>query len=123
MRTHRFVFCTVLVIQLSVSLSISAQPDPTTSNSPIFVRGDCNGDGTFDIADGIFAIKAIFTPVSASCDDSCDSNDDGTFGLADVVHTLSALFSMGPDPLPPFPGCGSDPTTDALRCEEYENCP
>ena len=86
-------------------------------------RSDCNEDGAFNIADAIFALSGLFQGVSVPCEDSCDSNDDGMFNIADPIYTLFALFTMGPQPLPPFPDCGTDPTADALGCIYYENCP
>ena len=57
------------------------------------------------------------------CNDSCDANDDGLNNIADAVNILSNLFIEGPNPPPPFPVCGSDPTADVLECESFAACP
>ncbi|MEE8142032.1 MAG: hypothetical protein V3T77_02925, partial [Planctomycetota bacterium] len=91
----------------------------------LFIRGDCNADDSFNIADAIFGLNFLFVPggVVPSCEDSCDVNDDASVNIADVIYVLTTLFSDGPNPLPPFPDCGSDPTADALECESFAACP
>ncbi len=91
---------------------------------PSFDRGDCNADGTYNIADAINALNILFAMGGpAPCDDACDSNDDGGFDISDAVYVLTNLFSMGPEPEPPFGGCGADPTSDALTCAGFPPCP
>ena len=58
-----------------------------------------------------------------ACEDACDSNDDAMFDISDTIYILSNLFSMGPNPLPPYPGCGTDPTSDGLSCDSFPPCP
>lgn len=90
-----------------------------------FQRADCNTDGTFNIADAIFTLTALFSGGPAgSCTDACDSNDDGSVNIADAIYTLAALFSGGPQPAFPSPGtCGPDATdADILDCETYNSC-
>lgn len=82
-----------------------------------FVRGDCNGDLGFDIADAVAGLSTLFSggdPVG--CLDACDSNDDGAFDIADMVFILANLFSGGAAPATPFPDCGVDATSDAIDC-------
>ncbi|MGE3163876.1 MAG: immunoglobulin domain-containing protein [Planctomycetota bacterium] len=83
-----------------------------------FKRGDANGDDLTNIADAIFVLNYQFgggpTP---GCLDTADTNDDGTVNIADVVYLLAWLFTEGPDPQAPFPGCGTDPSVDALSCD------
>ncbi|MFQ5653445.1 MAG: hypothetical protein ACE5GW_01780, partial [Planctomycetota bacterium] len=89
-----------------------------------FVRGDCNADALFNIADPIFMLAFLFSsgPLPL-CDDSCDGNDDGALDIADPVYKLAALFSSGPLPPAPHPGCGVDPTADLLGCAAFPPCP
>ena len=90
-----------------------------------FMRGDCNADGAFNIADAIYTLASLFSGGPAGpCADSCDANDDGGLNIADAIYTLAALFSGGPAPAPPSPGnCGEDGTdTDALDCVTYNDC-
>ncbi len=93
-------------------------PDPCESG--LFLRGDGNTDGLFDLADAIFSLNFLFPignpPSSPLCGDAMDANDDGFVTIADPITQLTALFS-GPAPLPaPFPICGLDSTTDLLGC-------
>jgi hypothetical protein len=94
-------------------------------SGPEFQRGDCNADGSFNIADAIYTLASLFSGGPAGpCADSCDANDDGGLNIADAIYTLAALFSGGPAPAPPSPGnCGEDGTdTDALDCVTYNDC-
>ena len=85
------------------SVSISALvPSAAT---PVFSRGDCNGDGLHDISDPIAALGLIFLGGSSSCEDSCDTDDDGTLTVADAITLLDYHFSSGIAPSPPFPAC------------------
>lgn len=89
-----------------------------------FRRGDCNVDGTRDIADVIHLLGSLFTGgVAVECRDACDANDDGSMNIADAVSALASLFA-GAGPLPePFDLCGPDPTADAVGCETFGACP
>ncbi|OUU23371.1 MAG: hypothetical protein CBC13_05830, partial [Planctomycetia bacterium TMED53] len=90
---------------------------------PEFVRGDCNADGGFNIADAIFLLASLFSGGPAgTCSDACDANDDGGVNIADAIFSLAALFSGGPAPTPT--SCGVDPTdTDVLDCVSFPPCP
>lgn len=90
-----------------------------------FRRGDCNGDGFYDLADAVWALTELFIPgtPSGSCADACDANDDGQFNVADPVFALNDLFLSGPPPADPFAECGQDPTSDGLGCLEFSPCP
>ena len=91
-----------------------------------FVRGDCNNDGSTNIADAIFLLDLLFSSSNLlrECQDACDSNDDGSLNIADGIATLSSLFGNPPTPLPiPYPECGGDPTEDLLNCIGYAHCP
>lgn len=91
-------------------------------------RGDCNDDGTINIADAVGLLAFLFpqgAPGALNCEDNCDANDDGTLNIADAVAVLAFLFPSGPPiPLPvPSPDCGVDPTMDALGCLSPSGCP
>lgn len=97
---------------------------PTTQSATLsievpenFRRGFCNGDATFDVADPIFLVNALFSGAGPiECPDACDANDDGSVNIADVVAFLDSLFGSGA-PLPnPQTMCGIDPTADSLAC-------
>lgn len=89
--------------------------------APDFRRGDCNSDGQLNIADAVWFLANLFPgaggPNRLACLDACDGNDDGLLNIADAVVLLSSLFGSPAAPLPaPFPGCGTDPSRDALSC-------
>ena len=90
----------------------------------IFRRGDCNIDGSFNIADCVFLLAMLFSGGEASsCTSACDANDDGSINIADAVYGLANLFSGGP--VPPDPGpfeCGPDPTDDTIECTTPPSC-
>ena len=90
-----------------------------------FQRGDCNADGSFNIADAIYTLALLFSGGPAgSCDDACDANDDGSINIADAIYALASLFSGGPPPALPGPdACGPDPTDDILTCDSFPPCP
>jgi Zn-dependent metalloprotease len=87
-----------------------------------FDRGDCNVDGSFDIADIIHSLNGLFVGGSFSCVDACDINDDGLVNVADPVYGLGSQFSGGPLPPAPHGACGADPTADSLDCVLYDSC-
>jgi len=104
-----------------------SQPDHVFMNlslcKVIFRRGDANGDGAMDLADGITILGYLFGTSIIDCFDAADANDDGSLNIADAIATLSALFSGGPNPPTPGPdNCDLDPTDDLLGCGNYDGC-
>ncbi|MFN0057593.1 MAG: hypothetical protein ACKVX7_03980 [Planctomycetota bacterium] len=87
-----------------------------TGGDANFIRGDFNGDGALNIADGIGVLSYLFQMAPTDCLSAGDGNDDGNVDIGDAIFVLNYLFAGGPAPQPPFPGCGADPTPDALRC-------
>lgn len=82
-----------------------------------FVRGDANHDGAVDISDAILVLNYIYGYVGDNDQislDAADANDSGAIDIADPIYLLFYLTSGGPPPAAPFPGCGTDPTPDAL---------
>lgn len=90
-----------------------------------FIRGDCNADGAYDIADPITILGVLFQNMGAPlCEDACDCNDDGSLDIGDAICMLSGLFGMPTiPPAAPFPDCGPDPTEDMLGCAMFLPCP
>jgi hypothetical protein len=90
-----------------------------------FLRGDCNSDASFNIADCVFLLASLFSGgPSSACADSCDMNDDGSGNIADAITGLGTLFSGGsPLPDPGSIACGIDPTDDGLICDPTAACP
>lgn len=89
-----------------------------------FRRGDSNGDGAVDIADGVFTLLYLFLGSNnLPCEDAADADDSGDLDISDAVSTFGYLF-LGEAP-PPAPGpleCGDDPTEDGLGCDDEGFC-
>lgn len=92
-----------------------------------FIRGDCTGDGSVNIADAISLLGILFPqgpPMPVDCRDACDADDMGGLNVADAIVLLNSLFGAAPVPLPEPLSCGSDPTTtDTLDCLVFGPCP
>ncbi|MEM7263694.1 MAG: hypothetical protein AAF488_17025 [Planctomycetota bacterium] len=97
-----------------------------TIPEPLFVRGDCNDDGSADISDAIAILGQLFIPgtPAETCPDACDVNDDGANDVGDAIYQLASLFVAGsPAPPAPYPNCDFETTGDALATCDYSNCP
>ncbi|MEM7164727.1 MAG: malectin domain-containing carbohydrate-binding protein [Planctomycetota bacterium] len=99
-----------------------------------FIRGDTNGDGSFNISDPVFTLNVLFPSMDClqfgincqvhDCVDAADADDDGGVNISDAVILLTALFAGGAPPAPPFPNCGVDPTpADPFDCVSTDTCP
>jgi hypothetical protein len=84
-----------------------------------FTRGNCNNDGTVNVADGIYLLNYLFQGGAApACADACDTDDDADIGVPDAISIFNYQFLDGPAPAAPFPAAGLDPTTgDGLGCD------
>lgn len=93
-----------------------------------FVRGNCNADGAYNIADPVTILGYLFPAMppapSLVCADACDCNDDGALNIADAICMLSGLFGMSTvPPAAPHPACGLDPPGTSLGCASFPPCP
>lgn len=63
-------------------------------------RGDCNSNGTVDIADPLFLGARLFDPAvnDFPCREACEVNDDGQINIADMITSFTYLFAGGPPP-------------------------
>ena len=87
---------------------------------PPFVRGDCNGDGNHDIADGVFLLNYLFQDgPTPGCQAACDANGDGMTDSSDAIYIFNYRFLDGPPPPAPFPECGNPA---GQGCDAYESC-
>ncbi|MEM7165054.1 MAG: hypothetical protein AAF581_06285 [Planctomycetota bacterium] len=103
--------------------TVTVGPPPADAD---FTRGDCNVDGSFNIADPVNLLGFLFPNgpgVSLECDDACDANDDGSLNVADAVAALGALFGNPTVPLTGPLACGADVAADALACAAFSACP
>lgn len=92
--------------------------------APEFVRGECNGDGHYNIADGIWTLNMLFQGGPASsCNEACDANNDGAVDAADAMYTFFYQLLDGPAPPAPFPNCGTDPEDPiGADCTSFAGC-
>lgn len=98
-----------------------------------FIRGDANQDGAVDLSDAIYTLGYLFLGnPDLHCRDAMDANDTETLDISDPIHVLTFLF-FASAPIPaPYPGCGIDPTEEALfqrpgalrmSCHAFSVCP
>ncbi len=92
-----------------------------------FRRGDANGDGTVNIADGIWILNDLFQngpTTTDTCEIANDVNDDSVIDSSDAVYIFNYRFLNGPAPVAPFPDCGTTPTQlpSPDDCSSYGAC-
>ncbi|MCA8959350.1 MAG: hypothetical protein KDC38_02505 [Planctomycetes bacterium] len=88
----------------------------------LFRRGDCNDDGTHNIADGVTMLTELFSAgVAGPCRAACDTNADALYDVADPVYLFNYLLLGGPPPTAPFDECDGD--AQAWTCDSYTSCP
>jgi hypothetical protein len=89
-----------------------------------FRRGDADGDGELDIADGLFILFSLFVEGSRqpACAKSADARDDGALNVTDALVIVNYLFNHGAPLAAPWSECGNDPTQDSLSCAQYAPC-
>ncbi|MDD5110634.1 MAG: hypothetical protein PHI63_05500 [Patescibacteria group bacterium] len=94
----------------------------TVDSKCFFMRGDCNDDGNFNIADAVTTLTFLFVAgKTVPCQEACNANDDSSLDISDALRMLFRLFT-GDNPIPPpFNACGTDPTP-SLSCSTYTNC-
>ncbi len=87
--------------------------------SALFIRGDANNDGIFDVADPVFMLNYLFRhEAEPPCPDAADVDNDGLINITDPVYMVLYIFGIGVAPPFPFPECGleSYPDVDFLDC-------
>jgi hypothetical protein len=88
-----------------------------------FVRGDCNGDGSFggETSDPIRLLNWLFLGgTQPPCVAACDANGDGEVEgvVTDAIYMIQFSFLGGRAPPAPYPDCGpGTPEDEALGCE------
>ena len=88
-----------------------------------FIRGDCDGNGSIDLADAVALLDYLFTGGSLTCLATADVNDDSDMNLADPGTLLAYLYIGGSAPPEPFTSCGQDGDGSLIACEVYGGCP
>lgn len=122
---------------MNFELGIDTHPDITASRASAlrptnncalqdlgWQRGDCDRSGSISLSDVIELLNYVNGTGSGAvlaCSSACDANDDGVVDSLDPVFLLNAIVGLATIPAP-FPGCGPDPTTDALGCSSYLSC-
>ena len=100
--------------------SVTLSPSYAPPDLP-FVRGNCNGDQSVNIADGIWILNEMFQGGPAgTCVEACDANSDDLVDTADAIFVISYRLLSGPIPSAPVPECGTEEGAD---CESVSNCP
>lgn len=111
-------------LPVTATLQFSSPPIEST---PRFKRGDCDGDGAFNLSDAIFLFSHLFQGGAVpTCLAACETNGDGVLVLADGIFFLSHLFRGGAAPPDPYPECerSSAPSDLDLGCaREPLDCP
>jgi hypothetical protein len=93
---------------------------PCQPSEPEFIRGDCNGDMEVTQDDLVYLTDwHIGTGPPPECLDAADVDDDGLLAVADILYLDDYINSGWPTPPPPFPTCGSDPTSDPIGCDNH----
>ncbi|MDA9264870.1 hypothetical protein OAN47_03625 [Planctomycetota bacterium] len=89
-----------------------------TTPSPQFIRGDCNNDLTFNLADAIYHLFSLFAAgPPPACYAACDMDIDDASNIGDSIAMLNFLFLNAPPPPDPYPSCGENPNpTQFLDC-------
>ncbi len=92
--------------------------------SPLFRRGDSDGDGQVVLSDSLYTLNWLFLDGDEpGCRDAADVDDDGRVTLSDPIFALNWLFLDGRVvPAPGAAACGRDPTRDSLSCESQPAC-
>lgn len=90
---------------------------------PMYRRGDANGDGQIDIADGVRVLDWMFSGANpVDCEASTDTNVDATIDISDPIYLFNYLLLGGPPPAAPFPECAVDEAAE-LSCVNSGACP
>lgn len=101
-------------------LTIGGEDVPVPTGVGPFRRGDCNGDGSVDLADGVSLLGFIFGGAAAPpCRAACDFNRDGSLNITAAVYIFNFLFAGGDDIPDPAGVCGrsSERSDMDLGCE------
>jgi hypothetical protein len=111
-------------VSFDLVLAAERDEDGAPPCGPVFIRGDCNGDGEVagSVTDAVFFLQFNFLGgPEPGCLAACDSDGDGaaTGQVTDAVHILQFSFLGGPAPPAPFPLCGPGdlPGDAALGCK------
>jgi len=116
------MFQAVLTTVVFSTVLVFAAPVPPPGIEDLFIRGEANLDGDYNLADA----TAILSYLAGQPDhgiqhyDAADLNDDGFLTLEDEIWILRDLYGQGPDPMPPFPDLGVDPTLDTITRNRVE---
>ncbi|NRA74709.1 MAG: hypothetical protein HRU16_02105 [Planctomycetes bacterium] len=114
-------FPTACIFNATIDPSCGGPPPPP---EPEFIRGDCNNDASFNIADVIFQLNSLFTSgPPPPCNNACDIDGDGVHDIGDAIQMLNLMFLSGAAPPPPWPDCGVDPTQPPLMSCNNPICP
>jgi hypothetical protein len=104
------------IIGLGLVLAVVATPSKALAQGT-FIRGDCNQDQRFDIADALSVLNYLFLGgADPRCLAACDVDGTRNLVITDAIFALSFLFLGGPPPPEPFPVEDADPVPGGLSC-------
>lgn len=91
----------VLALLAVASSPLTAQWSPNNPGGPTLDRaGNCNGDGTLDVADPVYLIAFLFHGGGEpSCPARCDFGQDGNLDLTDIIALFEFLLRGGDSPV------------------------
>lgn len=94
--------------------------------SGTFLRGDCNDDGTVNIADASRLLNWLFLDHSEpDCLAAANTNGENAIDITDAAYLVNFLFVGGSPLPPPYPACGTSdlPSDEELGClTPPDNC-
>jgi len=109
--------------------TIFSHPDPQADPTALapagpFVRGDCNGDGSNDLSDGVALLNFAFLGGDEPpCRAACDFNADGALDVTAAVYWFNFLFQGGSAvPEPTTCGFSEVDSDNDVGCEDTTAC-
>jgi formylglycine-generating enzyme required for sulfatase activity len=108
----------------SVFLCAALMADEQQPQAGRFIRGDADNSYHVTLTDAIRLLAQLFGGGGErfACEDAADVDDSGRIDISDPIYLLNSRFRGGPEPPPPYPTCGEDPTGDGLDCAFYDGC-
>ncbi|NCG56162.1 MAG: hypothetical protein GWP35_04600 [Proteobacteria bacterium] len=95
-----------------------------TTPGPQFIRGDCNNDMTYNLADPIYHLTSLFSSgPPPPCHAACDMDLDDGSNIADSIAMLNLLFLNAPPPPDPYPSYGENPNPSQFLDCLNPSCP
>jgi hypothetical protein len=125
----------VIDVMGGVAREFAASSQPVVISVP-FIRGDADGNGSRNITDAVFMLRALFRggprgdcPATFNFDGSTGQGTPGVedfvdVNLSDAIQLLNYIFRSGSRPAGPFPTCGQPDALlgPTMLCLRYDPC-